>query len=207
MPRRRRRFSDLERQFRDSGGVAEPGSRLAGYIEFKKGLRKIDVNVVLTAQQRARVGFGILPFNLAPSDPVVPANRYAAPITNYSNGLRTTIGLTNLDLGYADIDASTNQTNDFYPALLKVFVPTANAAPLTPISGVTGKEYTRKAGRSATVPFGRTTAGAQTDTEETRKRLLIVAAKTGTGADSKATSASYEPEIFKSGRAPLASPS
>lgn len=205
MPRRRQRFSDLERQFRESGGVAAPGSRLAGYIDFKSGKTKIDITVKLTGEQRKRYGFGILPFNIAVGDPVEPTDRRAAPITNYSNGGRLSLGLNNLQLGYVDIDANTRQEDNFYPALLRVFVPTQNAAALTPISAITKKEYSRIPGQSFSIPFGRTTAGAKTDTEEGRKAALAADARKGAGAI-KASSVSYEPEVFKVGKPDLASP-
>ncbi|HEY9599016.1 MAG TPA: hypothetical protein V6D33_15230 [Cyanophyceae cyanobacterium] len=205
MPRRRQRFSQLERQFRESGGVAAPGSRLAGYIDFKNGTTKIDVKVKLTAAQRKRFGFGILPFNVAPSDPVVPADRYAAPITAYSNAGRTDLGLINTQLGYANIDAETRQAENFYPAVLRVFVPTSGATPTTPTSAITKKEYTRIPGKSYSIPFGRTTAGAKTDTEEGRRAALASDAKKGSGTN-QASSVSYDPEVFKVGKPDLTSP-
>lgn len=202
MPRRRQRFSDLEKQFRESGGVAAPGSKLAGYIEFKAGRSKIDVNVRLTAAQRKRFGFGVIPFNLPVAATPV---RVAAPITAYSNDGRTDLGLTDADLGYANIDANTAQLENFYPALLRCFVPTAGATPLTPISAITKKEYRRIPGRSYSIPFGRAGGTPATDTEETRKAALITEAKAGAGTN-KATGVSYEPEVFKVGKPDLASP-
>lgn len=202
MPRRRQRFSSLERQFRESGGVAAPGSKLAGYIDFKSGKTKIDVNVKLTAEQRKRFGFGVLPFNTPVAGTPI---RVAAPITAYSNTGRTDLGLSDAELGYADIDADTLQSENFYPALLRVFVPTAGAAKTTPISAITKKEYTRTPGKSYSIPFGRAGGTPATDTEEVRKAALMTEAKNGNGSI-KASSVSYEPEVFKVGKPDLVSP-
>lgn len=216
MPRRRQRFSDLERQFKESGGTAAPGSRLAGYIDFKKGINKIDVSVVLTAAQRKRVGYGILPFNLTPGASPTDADRYAAAITQYSNTGRTNVGLTSNKCGYNNIVPATQQERDFYPALLKVFVATSNTT-TSPISGITKKEYTRTPGRTYAIPFGRTitdvvdakTGVAETtldavDQEDVRKSLASQAADV-TNTET-ARSVSYEPELFRPGRKPLKSP-
>lgn len=205
MPRRGRRFTQLERALKLAHGNPEPGSPLAHYKDFKDGKVKIDVKVKLTAAQRQRFGFGILPFNVAPADPVLPTDRYAAPITAYSNAGRTDLGLINNQLGYATIDADTRQNDNFYPALLRVFVPTSGAEPTTPISAITKEEYTRRPGKSYSIPFGRTTANAKVDTEEGRRAALAADAKKGSGTN-QASSVSYEPEVFKIGKPDLVSP-
>ena len=216
MPRRRQRFSNLEQQFRESGGQAAPGSRLAGYIAFKRGETKITVTKKLTAAERKRYGFAILPFNLScPASPTA-ADRYAAPITVYSNTIRTDLTLSNNQCGYDTIGASTQQADNFYPALLRVFIP-SGGAPTNPTSGVTQKPYSRIPGRSGSIPFGRTvtnvtdakTGAAESaldDVDEEDVRLaLSIAARTG-GGSSKASSVSYEPEIFRVGKPDLVSP-
>lgn len=215
MPRRRSRFSDLERQFRESGGVAAPGSRLAGYIDYKKGINQVQITQRLTAEQRKRFGFAVLPFNISPPDTVTAADRYAAPITAYSNAIRGNIGLSNNQCGYENIVAATQQSENFYPALLRVFIPNGNTA--TPVSAITKKEYTRKLGQSASIPFGRTitsvtdakkgtaeTSLADADEEDVRQSLAA-AARAGTG-NAKASSVSYDPEVFRVGKPDLASP-
>lgn len=204
MPRRRQRFSDLERQFRESGGTAAPGSRLAGYIAFKRGESQIKITKKLTAEQRKRFGFAVLPFNKPVSATPTPADRLAAPITAYSNTGRIALGLTDTDCGYANVSETTQQSPNFYPALLRVFVP-SSTVPLTPLSAVTKKEYNRIPGSSYGIPFGRLSAQAATDTEEVRRAALANAAR-GAGGSLKASSVSYEPEVFKSGRANLVSP-
>ncbi len=211
MPRRRQRFSDLERQFRESGGVAAPGSRLAGYIDFKKGVNKITVEKKLTAAQRKRYGYAILPFGVSPE--ATTPDRYAAAITAYSNDQRTTLGLTEAKLGYEDIDASTIQSENFYPALLRVFVKSSDTK-ANPISGVTKKNYSRTPGASYSFPFGRTTSSvkdAKTGATETVidavdaqdvRQSIATFVRTRTNV----TSVSYEPEVFKVGKPDLASP-
>lgn len=212
MPRRRQRFSDLEKQFRDSGGIASPGSRLAGYIEFKAGRSSIDVTAVLTAAQRKRVGYALLPFGLAVPATPAATDRYEAPITAYSNAIRTDLGLSNNECGYDVTTAATERGDSYYPALIRCFVP--SGVNTTPISGVTGKEYNRKGGKSAGIPFGRTltdvislTTGVaptgldQVDQEDV-KASLASKAKLSTGT-SRASSVSFVPEEFKPGSSVL----
>lgn len=211
MPRRRRRFSDLERQFRESGGTASPGSRLAGYIEFKKGERSITVEKVLTSAQRKRYGYAILPFGITPADS--DPERYAASITAYSHAGRNSLNLSNARLGYENIDAATNQSENFYPALIRVFVRSSDTK-TNPTSGVTGKKYKRLPGSTYSIPFGRTITsvtdsetGATESTidkvdEEDVRLSLITYVKTQTNV----SSVSSEPEVFKVGKPDLVSP-
>lgn len=216
--RRRRRFSDLERLFRESGGTAEPGSRLAGYIDFKKGINRVKQRQErkLTAAQRKRYGYAILPFGVSPGATPGPEDRYAAPITAYSNDHRRSAGLSDAELGYADVVAVTRQQDIFFPALCKFFINFGT--PLSPVSGVTKKEYKRKDGRSITVPFGRTvtnttdekTGAVETtvndvDYEDMRSSLALQL-KNKVVDNNIITSVSFEPEIWRTGRPDLASP-
>lgn len=221
MPQRRRnRFSRLEQQFRDSGGVAEPGSKLAGYIDFKKGVNKVEQREgrKLTAEQRQRYGYGILPFGV--SVPATPTDddRYAAPITAYSNQYRREAGLSDAELGYADLVAATQQNDIFFPALCKFFINFGT--PLSPISGITKKEYKRKDGRSVTVPFGRTVTGTtdagtgtaeatvdDVDYEDMRGKLIALLKRKQVGGGTNIiTSVTFEPEVWKVGRPDLVAP-
>jgi hypothetical protein len=211
MPRRRQRFSDLERQFRESGGVAAPGSRLAGYIAFKKGESKIKVDKKLTSEQRERFGYAVLPFGLAPG--AGTPKRYAASITAYSNTGRKGLNVSDNRAGYENISATTIQSENYYPALLRVFVKSSDTK-TTPTSAVTKKEYSRTPGSTYSFPFGRTltsvvdlvTGTAKTviedvDVEDVRKSLAdFVKVQTNV------KSISYEPEVFKVGKQDLVSP-
>jgi hypothetical protein len=214
MPRRRQRFSDLERQFKESGGVAAPGSRLAGYIAFKKGENKIEVKKKLTAAERKRYGFAILPFSVTPE--ATTPKRYAAAITAYSNSSRSGLEISNNMLGYENINAATKQAGNFYPALLRVFVKSGTIDE-TKKSGVTQQNYRRIEGATYTYPFGRTiTATVDKETGATESTLNEVDAEdvrnalsthlTRLGADKKVGSISYEPEVFRTGVKALASP-
>lgn len=216
MPRRRQRFAALERQFRESGGQAAAGSRLAGYIDFKTGKTSIKVSRVLTGEQRKRFGYAILPFGLSVSANPDPFERYAAAITAYSNAGRRDLGLSDNECGYEKIDASTTQEDNFYPALIRCFIPAGNTV-TTPISAITRKEYRRRAGRSISFPFGRTVTSVKDvktgDTESTLNNVdqldvrkgLAEKVKNGSGT-SKASSVSFEPEVFKVGKPDLVSP-
>jgi len=214
MARRRQRFADLERQFRESGGVAAPGSRLAGYIAFKKGENKIEVKKKLTATERKRYGFAIIPFGVTPSGATPP--RYAAAITAYSNAARAGLTLTNAKLGYENIDPGTTQAGNFFPALLRVFVKSGEIDE-NKKSGVTQKNYRRVGGATYSFPFGRTISGVEdaatgvaetvvdtVDAEDVRKSLTKFL--TDLPAEKKIGAVSYEPEVFRTGVKSLSSP-
>ncbi|NJO64205.1 MAG: hypothetical protein HC836_40350 [Richelia sp. RM2_1_2] len=212
MPRRRQRFSNLERQFRDAGGVADDGSRLAGYIKFKKGETRIKIDNNLTAAQRKRFAFAILPFNIEVAATEAERIRYAAPITQYSHSARITAplsaALSNAKLGYEDVDETTMQAGNFFPALLRIFVKdNANGALTTKLSAVTGKGYKTYEGKSYSIPFGRTIAGLANAnivsvSEETVRKNLTSELK----EIAQVGSVSYDPEVFRSGSTILASP-
>lgn len=201
MPRRRSRFSDLEKQFRQAGGVAAPGSTLAKFIDFKSGKTKIErrKTTKLTAAQRKRYGVSLLPFNLdVPATPT-QGDRYISSITGWSNVGRTTLGLSDAELGYAKqtVGGVTAQTEDaYYPALLKPSVSTG-ADPNEVTSSITGNKYSYVACNAYSIPFGRTTAGGAADSEEERRDLLTGAAK---GATTPPRSIGYEPEVFRGSR-------
>lgn len=209
MPRRRRRFSDLDRALRNLNG-AEPaaGSREFHYLQFKKGADgyriKISAAAKLTPAQRVPIGAAILPFNIPVPGTVDDADRYVVALTTRANTNRKDLGLTNLELGYANIvDGVTNEDDKFYPAVLQLYVQTGTTA-TNSISAVTKATYPRKPGRSDGVPFGRTTATAAADTEELRRKTLSIAARNATGTV-KAKSVSYMPEQFGSKRRSLTS--
>lgn len=212
MPRRRQRFGDLERQFKESGGTAAPGSKLAGYIDFKKGINKIEIKNKVSAADRKRYAFAILPFGLAvPTNPVI-TDRYQAPITVHSNTGRVALGLSNAQCGYENMDAGVQRGRNFYPAIIRPVVVNANPAngTLTPTSGVTKKEYRRSfIGKSYGIPFGRTVTGVAgaaitTVSEEQVKNALADAVKGVATANVR--SITYLPEEFKSPEQELVSP-
>lgn len=202
MPRHRSRFSDLEKQFRQAGGVAAPGSALAKYIDFKSGKTKIDrrKGTKLTAAERKRYGVSLLPFNLDVPETVTQANRFVASITGWSNAGRKALGLTDTELGYAKqtVGGVSAQTEDaYYPALLKPSVSTGAAGKEGAISSITGNKYTYFECNAYSIPFGRTTTGGAADNEEERRDLLTGAAK---GATKAPRSVGYEPEVFRGSR-------
>lgn len=198
MPRRRQRFADLERQFRNNGGVADPDSDLGRYIAFKQGKRRIQVKRPVLASERKRFVHAILPFNLYEGATIEATDYYAAPITLYSErGRRTFAGITNVDWGYTDVTADTKRNDNFYPALIKVKVITnPSEAPEPEVSGITGRPYKVKVGRSYSIPFGKR-ATAPVQGEENRRLELTELMK---AVDTITTgSFSYEPEIFRIG--------
>jgi hypothetical protein len=206
--RHRGRFSDLERQFRESGGVAAPGSRLANYIEYKSGKKKIErrKTTKLDAAERKRYGVSLLPFNLDPPATITQDHRYVASISGFSNAGRKALGITDADAGYGKIvvaGASAKTEATYYPALIKAVVRTGAAAK-TPNSSITGTKYTYYESSAYSIPFGRTNAGNAADSEEDRRMALTENAK-GTAGDTKAAaSVGYEPEVFRGNRTGLA---
>lgn len=202
MPRHRSRFSDLEKQFRQSGGVAAPGSSLAKYIDFKSGKTKIERRKAtkLTAAERKRYGVSLLPFNLDVPADVTQADRYIASITGWSQEGRKALGLTDAQLGYAKqvVGGVAAQTEDaYYPALLRPSVGTGAEPKTGAISSITGNKYTYVEANAYSIPFGRTTTGGAADSEEERRDLLAGIAK---GATKAPRSVGYEPEVFRGSR-------
>lgn len=212
MPRRRSRFNDLERQFRENGGVAAPGSRLAGYIDFKRGVNKIEVKNKIPAADRKRYAYAVLPFNLRTAAVPTIADRHQAPITQHSNNGRRLLQLSDAQCGYENMDPQVNRGRNFYPAIIRPVVlnTAATDTNLSPISGVTRKEYKRSfIGKSFGIPFGRTIAGTDGATianvgEEEVKQALAAAVKGVVAANVKAIS--FLPEEFKSPEQDLVSP-
>lgn len=206
MPRHKSRFSDLEKQYRQSGGTAAAGSVLANYINFKTGKTKVARRkAALTTAQKQRYGVSVLPFNL--DGPASPAqtDRYETSITAYSNSGRVNLSLSNAECGYGAVTATgvTAKTDSaFYAALIKPFVRTATAA-ATPKSAITGVEYKYWAGNSYAIPFGRRTASAAGDSEEERRVALAAEAKGSTGSE-KASAVGYDPEVFRGSKPSLA---
>lgn len=207
MPRRRQRFSQLERELRASGYAPPAGSRAAAYLDFKKGVNKIDVKNAATSAERARKGVALLPFGMLPPDAVTAAHRYVASITALSNTGRLGFGLSNNDLGYEALAAGNKNPGNFYPPLLKVFNRTSMNT-TSPTSGILKKEYNRYPGRNYSIPFGRSaTVGGggftiKTIGEEDAKSALIDQIVT---AERPLVLVSYEPELFTSPKKDLAS--
>lgn len=198
----RPRFSFLERALKAAGGTPAAGSRLGNYAEFKKGNRAIEVSKKLSPAQRKRYAIALVPFNKTPAD-TTAEKKYRTTITQYSNeGRKLLTTLTDTKLGFFEIAAGNQPGNGYYPAILRLFVPTNAETPTktNPTSGITGQKYSRTAGASYTVPFGRLGSDL-TQGEEVRRLELIEDAKTGNGADKKATGITCEPEYFANAQA------
>ncbi len=203
MPRYKSRFSDLEKQLRNNGNVATPGTVLGNYADFKAGKRKAERRKTISAAEKAakrnRLGLSLAPFILdfvAGQD-----NRFIASITQWSNTVRNPgLGLGDNELGYdRQVVGGVSAKNDeaFYPALVKPSIPVAGAAPLTPKSGITGVEYNYVPSNSYGIPFGRIDAGSS---EQERRMLLTIAIK---GANDSTRSVGYDPEVFRGGKESL----
>lgn len=211
MPRRRNRFADLERQLRAAGGVAAAGSRLGNFADFKAGKRKIKISVVLSAADKKRYAYGAYPFNVSvPASPTA-ADLFQVTITKYSTNLMRDGGVKDNDLGLVLKTDTVSPTVEpqYYPALIKAFFPTsATAGTVTKTSDITGDSYKRVAGKSASAPFGRqikakdaktadATATLVGSEEEDVKKYLMDLLKGDAQDTAKASSVSYEPEVFR----------
>lgn len=209
MARRRNRFKRLDSLYRTlKGNIPPDNTELTNYIEWRKGNRKITVNKKLDPQQRKRYGFGVLPFNREIQATPAPTDRVAAPITAYSNeGRKTKLSLSDADLGYANIDGDTLQLDNYFPAVLRVFVKdNANDPSVDKTSDITGESYKRHAGSTYSIPFGRSLEGdddgsLNSSGEDDVKNALLSKVK----AVPAVSSVSYDPEVFRTGRI-LASP-
>ena len=209
MARGSKRFSDLERQLDvlvAAGATPAAGTPVFEYLQFKKGINKIDVQNPPTAAERKRFLTMLYPFNRFLGATPDPSNLAAVAITALSNTGRNTFQLTNAKLGYESVPGNvTSPEPEFYPALLRIFNKSADA-PTTPISGILKKEYKRYAGRSYSVPFGRSGTlittppqTLQTVAEEDSRRALAAKVK----AVNARASISCQPEEFGSRRADL----
>lgn len=209
MARHRKRFKRLDEQYRlFKGVIPDDQPELKNYIEWRKGNRKIKVNKELSGEQRKRYGFAILPFNKELGEAAELYDYFAAPITAYSNEARKTkLSLSDADLGYKNIDGATFQDNNFFPALLRVFVKDdANSVSVDKTSDITGGSYKRHPGSTYTIPFGRSLEGdkdanVKSSGEDNVKNALLAKIKNLPIVGS----VSYEPEVFRAGRI-LASP-
>lgn len=194
MPSRRgNAFGDLERMAKLAGLQAADGSVLGNYLNYKAGKTKKNKQkeTTLTANQRKRVAISLIPFN----KPVVAGatGRYSTTITQWSAQARTGLGVSDADLGYAGT-AGVQDSSDFFPAMLRPSTPTGPAVDKT--SGITLKKYKYTPSNSYSIPFGRTTAGAATDTEESR-RSTLVGIMQDAARTTPARSVGYEPEVWR----------
>lgn len=195
MPSRRKRaFSDLERMAKAAGLQAAEGSILGNFLAYKAGTRKKErrKTTTLTATQRQRVGISLIPFNIG----VVAGapGRRTATITRWSADVRPALGVSDTELGYAGT-AGVTDSSDYFPAILRPSIRTSTTK-TTPKSGITGKEYAYYPTDNYTIPFGRTTAGAATDTEEARRTFLADQMKATTNSR-PAHTVGYDPEVWR----------
>ena len=209
MPRRRNRFADLERQLRAAGGSAAAGSRLGNFADFKAGKRKIKIDQVPDRALMNRTAFAAYPFNVSvPASPTA-ADRFMVTVTTYSKDQIKDKGVSKADLGWDEFVAGNTVEPQYYPSLIKCFTPASTTAVAAPkVSGITGDSYKKMPGKSASAPFGRTLAaldkktaeatGALTASEEEDVRKHLTNKLTsGAPVGKKATSVSYEPEVFR----------
>lgn len=206
MPRHKSRFSDLEKQFRQAGGTAAPGSALAKYIDFKSGKTKIErrKGTTLSATERKRFGVSVLPFTKDVVAPVIQTSRYQASITGFSNDGAKALSLSPASLGHEKVTVgglTANADPSFYAALIKPIVRTGTAKKGVK-SSITGIEYQYYESSSYSIPFGRTSTGLANDSEDERRVQLTSDAKLST-LTKPAVAVGFDPEVFRDKQATL----
>lgn len=204
MPRRRQRFSDLDQLLRELGtGTPGAGTRLAGYLDFRKGIRRISIPAANrpAAGDKIRKGVSIIPFNKKLAGATATAGElYVAGVSKNSADARAASGLNDAELGWAAVLPAHQQDPSFFSALFKWGILRVSSPGATPVSQITGKQYSRpRTLRNFQVPFGRSVAD-QTQLEEDRRKFLANEAKTASGAGA-ALVVGYEPEQFAGGNA------
>ncbi|NJK27281.1 MAG: hypothetical protein HC925_00005 [Coleofasciculaceae cyanobacterium SM2_3_26] len=198
MARRQRRFSKLFETLRSLKGTSpdpEKAAEIANFKQYLDGNRKITIKPIDPKKYELREA-SIAPFNLqlAAAGAITNAERYVVTFTEMSNAGLSSVGVTRTDLGMEPTHEDNVFSSNFYPALIRVFIPSGSGQ--TSTSAITGKSYKRRNGTSYTYPFGRTTLQSA---EQEARAALTIDIKGARPENAKAT-VSYEPEIFRSNR-------
>lgn len=199
MPRigSKQRFAFLEKAAKASGLAASPTSPVGRYLAYKKQevplKRRKTLTAAQIASQRETELLALVPFGLTVGGAYVAADFRAATVSQWSRTyVNNVTGLADTDLGWRGYTATVIDAGDYYPALLKVSIPTAQVDP-DATSPITGRKYKYTAQNSYTIPFGRGNTPAQG--ELTRRNALFAIFKGLTGG-AKPSSVSYVPEYF-----------
>jgi hypothetical protein len=172
MPRKTRRFGNLLKQYRGSGGTADATSRVGKFGNWLTGKTKIDVkrrpNAVSMVRQRVKV----VPFGISPEGSPQPSDYFLTAMTGQARAIYNGIGENKSVFGLQVVStvadtAGASTDESFYPALARIFViPTGANTIVEETSAVTGDKYKRILGRSGSIPFGRSIASEVKDAKK-----------------------------------------
>ncbi len=206
MPRRRRRYSQLEYMLKKSNGNIPTSGPLGEYYKYKTGQKELVQSNPIPAEARELFLVGVIPFAVAASGSLA-TERYLTTMSAYSLvGLQTRSNIPEANFGIYKVEGGEQVNPVYYPALLKVkYAKSGEQVEPNRPSQITGDKYNYLYGRTFSFPFGRTTTGvidAETGTAETsivdvqeldvlRSLKTQLAAGTGTR---EPISFSYEPE-------------
>lgn len=219
--RNRSRFSRLNEQLRNIGGVPSGTGATTEYFRYLTGQKKLTIPNAIDGAARQIIDVGVIPFATTPTG-TTPANRYRHGITAYSyNGLRDRTGnLTLSDFGVYLLEGGEQINDNFFPALLRCSY-TRSGATNNPAkrSGITNEPYSYTPKRTFSFPLGRTVSvfdaedgAAETSINEVDEldvvKSLVSWVKAGKKDSdtatitegNKAISVSYEPEKFAPAR-------
>lgn len=189
------RFAFLEKAAKEAGLQAAPNSPVGRYLAYKKTETELKRIKTLTAeqikQQRTQQLLALSPFGLAVGGAFTAVDFRKTTVSQWSAlWVNSFPPLTDANLGWRGVSASTPDGADYYPSLLKVSVIT-NLTGVPKTSQITGRKYNYKESNSYSVPFGRT--ATITEPELVRRNTLMTAVK---GATNFKGSVSYVPEYF-----------
>jgi len=172
MPRKNRRFGNLLKQYRGSGGAADNDSRVGKFGNWLTGKTKIDVKRRPIATLMARQRVKVVPFGVTPEGSPQPSDYYLTAMTGQARAIFNGIGENNSVFGLQIVStvadtAGASTDESFYPALAKIFVvPAGQNVTVEETSAVTGDKYKRILGRSGSIPFGRSIASEVKDVKK-----------------------------------------
>ena len=137
------------------------------YKAFQDGTSLYEV----ASQPRGRtIRIGLTPFGILTADPASAPIKRAGITTNANTG-RTTVGLTDAELGHLAATAVTDNASGFSPAKI-IVIKKDLSTKTTPLSKITGLEYAKYTAESWTIPFGvKTTVAASEGELEAQNRL------------------------------------
>lgn len=159
MPRSRGRFSRLNRELRASGASATSG-RAGEYLNWLKGVNKINVTRRPSQAYMQRFNVGVIPFGVSPKTGASELNHVITSMTVQADAIKATVtGATDAKLGIERDLTKIREESGFYPAQAKVLLVGASAQTETETSGITKQPYKTIKGRSGSIPYGRTTTG------------------------------------------------
>lgn len=167
MARSSARLSKLLSEYRAAGGVASGDGRLAGFDQWLKGQRRVEVTNTLPPNARKRFPVKLFAFGL---DYQSADEGYAAVATTASayalSGIQRIGGTFTTTLGHnlpELVKDAARFESGFYPALANVKMTATGATQVQRRSGITNQLYPYTYGRSFGCPFGRAVADPEKD--------------------------------------------